>query len=135
MSVLLFAHQVLAPRGPLHLGTTGPEGQASSRVRIQDAIGKSALASLGRRRPRPDVAGSQPVGGNVRWVWATWCVVVVSMAFEERVLKLSKSGAGLPSIFYQPYHPVGMRGQNCCRRPRAGVCWSGQRRRGDVARI
>ena len=83
MSVLLFAHQVLAPRGPLYLGTTGPEGQASSRVRIQDAIGKSALASLGRRRPRPDLAGPQLVGGDVRWVWVTWYVVVVSWPLKN----------------------------------------------------
>lgn len=135
MSVLLFAHQVLTPRGPLHLGTAGLKKQASSRIRIQDAVGKSALASVGRRRPRPDMARPQLAGRNVRWFWVTRCVVL-SWRLKGRVVEIfQKSGAGLPSVFHQPHYPVGMRGQNCRRRPRAGVCWSGQRRGGDVARI
>jgi hypothetical protein len=77
VSILLFPHQVLAPRGSLHLGTAaGPEGHASC-IRIQDAVGKFALAPLRRRRPRPDVVSPQPARGNVGWVWVTWCVVVV----------------------------------------------------------
>ena len=48
VSVLLFPHQVLAPRGSLHLGTAaGPEKLASC-IRLQDAVRKFALASFRR---------------------------------------------------------------------------------------
>ena len=74
VSVLLFPHQVLAPRGSLHLGAAAsPKGHASC-IRIQDAVGKFALASLRRRCPRPDMVSPQPAWGDVGWVWVTWCV-------------------------------------------------------------
>ena len=48
VSVLLFAPQVLALSCSIHLGTASSKGHGPSHIRIQNTVGKPALASLGR---------------------------------------------------------------------------------------